>query len=121
MDISGDVAIVGSNGSGNAVAVLYQYDGSGWIETTMLSQTDARINAFGSSVAVSGEAAIVGAPSSVINDFSSAGATFIDRFDGRQWLQESKLTPTDGGDFERFGTDVDVTNSVAIVGAPFDA
>ena len=67
VSISGDRAIVGAYGDDDAgdrsgSAYVYQWDGSGWVEQTKLTASDAASNDFfGRSVSISGDRAIVGA------------------------------------------------------------
>lgn len=71
-------------------------------------------NDFGTSVAISGSTAVVGAPDSPI------GAAYVFVRSGGVWSQEAELTPSDGviGDF--FGYSVAISGSTVVVGA-FDA
>ncbi len=122
VSISADTAIVGAGwedeGGDNAgAAYVYRFDGSNWQETK-LTASDAQPNDwFGYSVAVDNEAAVIG---SVHNDETapSAGAAYVFRFDGQNWVEEDKLLHPDGVQWADFGAAVSVSGAVAAVGDP---
>lgn len=69
---------------------------------------------FGTSVAISGDVAVVGAPQ-LSNE---TGAAYVYRFDGAAWVQEAKLLPSDGQDGAQFGYSVAISGDTVVVGAP---
>ena len=74
---------------------------------------------FGSSVALSGDVALVG--SYADNDFGSvSGSAYVFRYDGLGWFQEQELLPGDGDDGDVFGNSTAVNGDVAVIGAPSD-
>lgn len=74
---------------------------------------------FGGAIAVSGEVAIIGAQ--LDDDLGeSAGAAYVFRFDGAQWVEEAKLTASDGESADEFGCAVAVSGAYALVGARGD-
>ncbi|MCG3138842.1 MAG: hypothetical protein HJJLKODD_02711 [Phycisphaerae bacterium] len=73
---------------------------------------------FGSSVAISGDWAMVGAPDD--DDLGSgAGAIYIYHWDGQAWGDETKLTASDGQAYDQFGFSVSIKGNQAMVGAPY--
>ena len=82
-------------------------------------QTGAALDAFGQSVSISGNFAIVGAPSdnggSVLE-----GSASIYQFNGSSWMFKQKLTNQMAGAGDRFGTSVSISGNYAIVGALYD-
>jgi hypothetical protein len=68
---------------------------------------------FGQAVDLCGDLAGVGSPYS-----GASGAVEIFRFDGTTWVAEQTLTPSDGGDGDRFGSALAVLENVIAVGAP---
>ena len=117
-----DVAVVGAYGhdglgSNSGSAYVYRFDGSTWIEEQELLASDgAQSDDFGYSVAVSGHGAIVGAPGD--DDLGTdSGSSYVFRFNGADWLQESKLLGSDGIGNDKFGGSVAVSDDVAVVGA----
>jgi hypothetical protein len=76
-------------------------------------------DAFGSSVAISGNTAIIGAPQD--DDFgmdSGSAYIFIYDPDQRAWDQVAKLYASDPGPSHQFGTSVAIQGDTAFVGAP---
>lgn len=76
-------------------------------------------NQFGQAVSISGEWALVGAT----RDGSGGqepGKAYLYRWDGSNWQEETQLSATDGTLGNGFGRAVSLSDSVAVVGAPFD-
>ena len=69
---------------------------------------------FGSTVAVHGDYAIVGAEGQQDNE---PGAAYIFRRVNAEWVQQTTLTALDGSPGDRFGSAVSISNTHAIVGA----
>lgn len=115
---SGNVAVVGSNGSGRNLVGIYHYDGNRWNETTILSQAREGTFAFGENVAVSGDVILIGAPSSTVNSTPSTGSAYIYRFNGTTWQQEAGLSLSVSRQGANFGTGVAIHGDLAVVGAP---
>jgi FG-GAP repeat/Secretion system C-terminal sorting domain len=77
---------------------------------------------FGNDVAISGNFAIVGAyrENKSIDEgevILNAGAAYIFRFDGSEWVQMQKLVASNRGEDYYFGYSVDICGNYAIVGA----
>ncbi len=91
---------------------------------------------FGSSVAVSGNTVVVGAPredSSSVgvnstpivtdNDQLDSGAAYIFTRSGTRWIQEAYLKPNAIGDSQegdQFGHSVAISNGTVVIGAPYE-
>lgn len=91
-----------------------------WEPDTLIYDPDAGIDdAFGRSVAISGEYIIVGAPQDddVWGDEGSASIFRVNSLSGNWELQGNKLRNPDGEDYDLFGIDVDISGNYAIVGA----
>ena len=126
--ISGSTAIVGAvredTGGVDAGAVyIFERDEGGtnnWGEVTKLTASDAQANdGFGASVAISGDAAIVGARWEDAGG-SSAGAAYV--FERNQggpdnWGQVTKLIASDAAANDQLGWGSAVSGETAIVGA----
>jgi len=112
--ISGNLAIVGAQGSGTYSGSAYLFDTTTGIQTHKLTADDgAGRDYFGRSVALSGTTAIVGAPYDDDN-----GSAYL--FNARTGDQIAKLTASDGVSGGEFGYSVGIFGTTAIVGAPFD-
>jgi hypothetical protein len=129
VDVSADAAAVGAwgdddAGGGSGAAYVYRYDGASgqWAEEQKLTASDAEGGKnFGWAVAVDGNVIVVGAGFDDDNGFG-AGAAYVFRYDGTtgQWVEEQKLTASDGTATDRFGHAVDVEGDVAVIGAAQD-
>ena len=90
-------------------------------EMQKLTASDADLlDLFGSSVAISGDAAIIGA----WNDdgpFAFAwGSAYLFRSVDGSWTDEQKITPFDADEQDRFGHAVAISGDVAVVGSPMN-
>lgn len=123
--ISGDVAIAGAmwdddNGSNSGSAYIFRFDGENWIEESKLSPSDAvEIEWFGYSSDISGDVAIVGALFDNSDD-NLSGSAYIFRYDGKSWIEETKLVPSDSQRLDNFGSSVSIDNDTVVVGAWHD-
>ncbi|MBW2724432.1 MAG: FG-GAP repeat protein, partial [Deltaproteobacteria bacterium] len=133
--VSGDVIVVGArrdDNNGNSEsgsAYVFRLDGTNLIEERNLTPDDsAEGDFFGDSVAVSGDVIVVGA-SLDDNPSLNSGSAYVFRFDGAEWIEEQKLTPSDSCDDkgdcrasvdDRFGHSVAVSGDVIVAGAIFD-
>ena len=115
VDISGKYAIVSSY-KGTGSAYIFFYDTSRWIEQTKLTRhSNNDENGFGSSVSIDGEYAIVGDGWNDGNG-SHSGAAYIFRYNGKEWIEQKKLTPSDGEEYNYFGWSSSIKGSCAIIG-----
>ena len=117
--VSGDTAVVGARledaGDTDAgAAYVFQRDQGGtdnWGEVKKLTASDAQTDdQFGTSVAISGDTAVVG---------GGSGAYLFERNQGGPdtWGEVKKLTASDTTDFDAFGVGVAISGATAIVGA----
>ncbi len=75
-------------------------------------------DAFGGSVSISGDYAIVGATYDDDNG-NNSGSAYIYKRDGASWVQEAKLVPADGSENDQFGISVSIDGDYAAVGAVY--
>ena len=74
---------------------------------------------FGTSVAIGGDAIIVGVP--LDDDVGTdSGSVYLFERTGDAWAQATKLTETDGTSYRYFGIAVAIDGDVAIAGSPLD-
>ena len=130
--ISGDTVVVGANledagGDEAGAAYVFQRDEGGadnWGEMKKLTASDAQAGAaFGVSVAVSGDTAVVGAYNDDAGGFR-AGATYVfqrDEGGAGNWGEVKKLTASDAQPNGLFGILVAVSGDTAVVGSFADA
>ena len=123
--IDRNTAIVGAAGIDGAgrdsgAAYVYFRDGNNWKQQAKLVPSDsARGDAFGSSVFVLGNTAVVGSNGNTHNDVRFCGAAYVFVRRGDEWTEQAKLTASDAAKADRFGTAVSMSEKTIIVGAPF--
>jgi len=121
VSIEGNVCAVGADsdeigGLLTGSAYIFRYNGTSWIEQQKLTASDAaHQDYFGTSVSIEGDVCAVGAP---FND--SSGSAYIFRYNGSNWVQQQKLTASDGAPQDFFGISVCLSGDVCIVGAKRD-
>jgi hypothetical protein len=113
--ISGSTAIlsaVGKNATG--AAYVFVRSGQSWSQQAELSAPDGVSgDEFGSSVAISGPIAVVGAESKD----GSSGAAYVFVQSGGRWSPRGKLTAHDTREGDSFGNSVAISGSGLVVGA----
>ncbi|MCK4658532.1 MAG: FG-GAP repeat protein [Phycisphaerae bacterium] len=116
-----DSAVIGAeadddNGGESGSAYVFRYNGSGWGEEAKLLASDgAEGDFFGFPVALSGNTAVIGAWGD--NDNGESGSAYIFRFDGSSWVEEGKLSASDGESDDYFGFSVAISSDTAVIGA----
>ena len=127
VSVSGDTAVVGAGwndcpaGGACGTAYIYRFNGTSWVEVQKLTASDAGLrDLFGTSVSIDGEVAVVGVPDDDCAVGSDCGSAYVFRFDGTSWVEEQKLTASDAGLEDLFGTSVSIDGEVAVVGVPDD-
>jgi hypothetical protein len=91
---------------------------TGWLEEEqkLLASDGNASDLFGYSVSVSGNYAIVGAYGDDDKETGS-GSAYIFKWDGTNWVEQQKLTASDGNASDYFGRSVSISGDYAIVGA----
>ena len=117
LDLNGNTLIVGAlNAETNCsgAAYIFSNDAMVWTESAKLIPSDADSNdKFGTSVAVEGGIAVVGAG----KKDDSTGASYIFQQVGGSWSQESKLVGTGVMVGDEFGRDVAISGLTVLIGA----
>lgn len=101
------------------VVDVFVREGTTWTSYMRLYPNDPTAEKFGRAVALSTERIIVGAPWSNLPTYR-AGAAYIYRREGLDWVPESRLIPGDVAAQDNFGTAVDISLERAVSGSPFD-
>lgn len=122
--VSGNKGIVGAhgdNGTDTGAAYIIEKDEStGFaLRVTFITASDGEEgDRFGSSVSISGNIAIVGAPRDDDNGSRSGSAYIFERDESTgDWNETAKLLASDGADDDLFGSSVSISGNIAIVGA----
>ncbi|MDY7109936.1 MAG: hypothetical protein SYC29_14990 [Planctomycetota bacterium] len=122
VSICGDIAVVGAPGDDDAVgsAYVFRYDGSDWVEeATLLASDGESEDLFGYALCISGDTVVIGADGDDDNG-EAAGAAYVFRYDGVDWVEEAKLSASDGEPMEFFGSSVSISGDAAVIGAHAD-
>jgi hypothetical protein len=109
-------------GANAGSAYVFIREQNGWVEQEKLLASDAAENSlFGSSVSVSGDYAIVGAPWHEIQGVGDkAGAAYIFELVNLLWTEKIILAHTNIRVGDQFGAAVTIFGTYAAVGAPMD-
>jgi hypothetical protein len=108
---------------------VFMYDGAQW-QALLFSASQGALppiersasdgassDFFGSSVSISGNYAVVGAPNADIEGDLNRGAAYVFFRDGSVWTQQAKLISSDGEPGDGFGLSVGISGDYIIVGA----
>lgn len=123
VSISGDKIAIGAMGKDFGTGAVYLFDrnlggSNNWGQTKELVASDAETDdTFGSSIAISGNTLIVGAPA---KNGAAGEAYLFDRDAGgaNNWGEVKALSPGDGALSGNFGANVSIAEDRAVVGAP---
>lgn len=93
--------------------------GTTWSEQAELTASDGTQNSqFGSSEAVSGSTAVVGASGQTVGSNVGQGSAYVFAQSGGTWSQQAELTASDGAQIDSFGMFVGISGGTAVVAAP---
>jgi len=73
---------------------------------------------FGATVSISGNYAIVGAPFDDVGGNMDQGSAYVFINTGTTWVQQTKLTASDGAALDYFGRKVSIHGNYAVISAP---
>ena len=133
VDVDGDTIVVGAPfedtpeggtfpfGRTNIGAVyVFERDGTAWSEVTKLQSSDGgAFDEFGTSISLSGDTLLIGAPLSYNPDIrEQSGSAYLFVRSGNTWSEVQKLSNPEGRAGDRFGDSVSLADGVAAVGAP---
>jgi len=126
--LSGGLAIVGApsatvSGVGSqGKAYVFAQGGTGWTQegADLLAHSTFFMFGFGTSVAISGTTAVVGAPGASIPSYAVQGAAYVFTQSGTAFTQPAslQLAASDGFVGDGFGDSVAIGASTVVVGAP---
>lgn len=88
-------------------------------ETKLTASDAAASDHFGESVSINGEVVVVGAWWDD-DAGSQSGSAYVFRYNGATWVEEAKLTASDGAAGDRFGHSVSISGETVVVGAYWD-
>ena len=123
--LDADTALIGApgyddNGYSSGSAYVFTRTGSNWTQQAkLLASDDAAGDSFGTSVALNGDTALIGAPFDDDNGYNS-GSAYVFTRTGSNWTQQAKLLAPDGAKRDQFGIYVFLTEDTALIGAYMD-
>lgn len=123
--IDGDVILVGSRFDDDVEdragsVYVFRFDGNDWSEEAKLKPDDPQTNhGIGDSVAIDGNYALIGATNDDAGGVG-AGAAYVFRYDGANWIQEDKLKASDANQFDNFGLHLAISGDLAMIGSEGD-
>ena len=106
VSISGDVTVVGR--------FIFRHDGGAWVEEAELTTSDGV--SIGFRVSICGDVVVFGKASDDEHGPDS-GSAYIFRHNGGAWVEEAKITASDGGEYLYFGRSVSISGEVVMVGS----
>lgn len=122
--LDGTTLVIGANYRGEQAAAagaayVYVWNGTNWVFQQKLLPTAAEADAndiFGTSVAISGNTAVVGAPYDS-DTVSFAGAAYVFVRNGTTWTEQAKLVASDATANAYAGQSVGISGDSIVVGA----
>ena len=123
--LEGDTAVIGAfndddNGPNSGSAYVFIRSGSSWVQQAKLTASDgAEYDSFGISVAIYGDTAVIGADYDDDNGPDS-GSAYVFIRSGSSWVQQAKLTASDGASGDCFGVSVALDGDTAVIGVRYD-
>jgi hypothetical protein len=115
--ITGSTAVIGAPGTGTGTGAAYVFTRSGttWSQQATLADPGATAgDSFGSSVAITGSTAVIGAPGTS----TGTGAAYVFTRSGTTWPQQATLADPGATAGDSFGSSVATSGSTAVIGAP---
>jgi hypothetical protein len=103
-------------------AYVFNHEGGTWVQAQKLIADDgALFDNFGSSAAMDGDIALVGANGATIGSNPAQGAAYVFERAGTTWTQTQKLNTDDGASYDNFGIAAGLNGNTAFVSAPLAA
>ena len=127
VSVSGDSLLIGARydagTAGTKTGSLYVFVRAGtvWSEQAKLTASDAAADdQLGTSVALSGDTAVAGAPNDDTGAKSNHGSAYVFVRTGTTWSQQAKLIASDSAAIDLFGSAVAISGDTVLVGSPYD-
>ncbi len=108
---------IGSNANQGS-AYVFRVLGTGWSQDAQKVASDgAGGDRLGSSVAISGDTAVVGAPDDDVGGNADQGSAYVFVRSGAGWTEQGHLFATGGAAGDNFGVSVSIYRDTVVVGA----
>jgi hypothetical protein len=123
--IDGDTALVGTRyplpfmGETRCdPAYVFVRSGGIWTQQARLMASDQVVgDKFGSSLAIAGDTALLGASSDTVGSNAAQGSAYVFLRAGGAWSEQAHLIAADGAAVDRFGASVALDGDTALIGA----
>lgn len=125
VSIFGDTALIGAdkdNFEGRAIGSAYVFvrEGTEWtFQARLQAIPDGSNDAFGKSVSLYEETAVIGSEGDD-DTAANSGAAYVFERTGEIWAQQAKVQALDAGSNDRFGNTVSLLGDIMCIGAWFD-
>jgi FG-GAP repeat len=124
VSINNDTAVIGAHGDDNddnggdsGSVYIFTRSGGAWTEQAKLLPADGAVDdAFGLSVSIDDDTAVIGAVGDDDNGIGS-GSAYVFTRSGSVWTEQAKLLPGDGALGDQFGWSVSINGNSAVIGA----
>jgi len=122
--VSGNTAVIGARNKQVGMnvfagqAYVFVRSGTSWSEQAKLVRSDGSHDEyFGTSVAVSGNTALVSAPFKQVGAKADQGQVYVYVRSGSAWSEQAKLVSSDGAAGDAFGYSLALDGNTAVIGA----
>lgn len=127
VDIEGDTVLIGTafddvgTNSNQGSAYVFVRSDSTWTHQATLTAPDGTADdSFGNSVAIAGDAVVIGTPLDDVGTTINQGTVHIFRRSGTIWNHEATLLAPDGAESDWFGEYVAIADNTVVAGSRLD-
>jgi len=124
--LDNNTALIGAPGdnigasANRGSAYVFTRSGTTWTQQANLTGADGTMDdEFGTSVALSGDTALIGAPSDDVGSTLDQGSAYVFTRSGATWNQQANFVAADGTTGDQFGSGVALSGNTAVIGARF--
>ena len=104
----------------DGAAWVFERGATGWAQTVKLRPSVVSGGRFGSALAIAGDTLFAGAPYESFASTTSPGAVYVyERLLG-SWIESARLTASDYGQYDLFGSALALSGELLAIGAPRD-
>src|SRR6185503_6317675 len=125
--VAGDTAAVGARladtvaGPDAGAVYVFVRSGTTWaMQQKLLASDGAAGDSFGTTVSLSGDTLVVGAPVADTAGGVDAGAGYVFVRSGSAWTEQQKILPADARALQDFGYSASLSGDTVVFGAPSD-
>ena len=118
--VSGDTCAAGAYGDNtySGSACVFTRSGSTWTQQAKVDSSESATgDQFAFSVALSGDAAVIGLPYDADGATTATGSAYVFTRGNSSWILQAKLKASDAAANDRFGYSVSVSGNTAVIGA----